>query len=88
MILAAYARAVEAAFAALGPDQLDLFRETTGPYPVEVIEATAGPRSDPAGQSAGLVGAERSLAAVPALRPGAQLAGSPGRRASPFSVSA
>jgi hypothetical protein len=40
VILAAYARAVEAAFGSLGPGQLELFRETTGPYPVEVVEAT------------------------------------------------
>ena len=39
VILATYARAVEAAFESLGEDQLDLFRETTDPYPVEVIEA-------------------------------------------------
>ncbi len=39
VILAAYARAVEAAFDSLGPGQLDLFRETTGPYPVELVEA-------------------------------------------------
>ena len=38
-ILASYVRAVESAFAELGPDQLDLFRATTGPPPVEVIEA-------------------------------------------------
>jgi cation transport regulator ChaC len=39
VILAPYLRAVEAGFSALGPDQLELFRETTGPTPVEVIEA-------------------------------------------------
>jgi hypothetical protein len=39
VILAPYARAVEAAFESLGPGQLELFRQTTGPYPVEVIEA-------------------------------------------------
>ena len=38
VILASYARAVEAAFGALGPDQLELFRETTGSPPVEVVE--------------------------------------------------
>jgi hypothetical protein len=38
VILASYARAVEAAFDALGPQQLELFRETTGPYPVDVVE--------------------------------------------------
>jgi cation transport regulator ChaC len=39
VILASYARAVEAAFESLGEGQLDLFRETTDPYPVELIEA-------------------------------------------------
>ena len=39
VILAAYLRAVQAAFATLGSDQLDLFEETTGRPPVEVIEA-------------------------------------------------
>jgi hypothetical protein len=39
VILASYARAVEAAFGSLGPGQLDLFHETTAPPPVEVIEA-------------------------------------------------
>ena len=39
VILAAYVRAVEGAFGALGAGQLELFRETTGPTPVEVIEA-------------------------------------------------
>ena len=29
----------EAAFGTLGADQLDLFHETTGPPPVEVVEA-------------------------------------------------
>jgi len=39
VILGPYVRAVEAAFAAMGNDQLDLFHETTGDPPVEVIEA-------------------------------------------------
>ena len=39
MILASYERAVEAAFESLGPGELELFRETTGPRPVEVVEA-------------------------------------------------
>jgi hypothetical protein len=39
VILAPYVRAVEGAFGTLGADQLDLFHETTGPAPVEVIEA-------------------------------------------------
>ena len=39
VILAGYLQAVETAFAELGEGQLDLFNETTGPPPVEVIEA-------------------------------------------------
>jgi hypothetical protein len=38
-VIAAYAERVESAFAALGEDQLRLYRETTGPPPVEVIDA-------------------------------------------------
>jgi cation transport regulator ChaC len=38
-ILASYARTVEAAFAALGPGHLETFRETTGPPPLEPVEA-------------------------------------------------
>lgn len=40
IILATYARAVEEAFDALGPGHLDTYRTTTGPYPVERLEAT------------------------------------------------
>ena len=40
IILASYASAVEQAFDALGPGHLDTYRATTGPYPVERIEAT------------------------------------------------
>ena len=40
IVIAAYPRLVEAAFAALGPEQLELFRETTPPPPVEITEAT------------------------------------------------
>jgi cation transport regulator ChaC len=39
VVLAPYVRAIEAAFETLGPAQLDRFRETTGPIPVEVVEA-------------------------------------------------
>jgi len=39
VILAPYLRAVEAAFGSIGGNQLELFRETTGPVPVEVVEA-------------------------------------------------
>ena len=38
-IVAGYVRAVEAAFDELGPGELALFRKTTGPLPVETIEA-------------------------------------------------
>lgn len=38
VVLAAYVRAVEAAFASLGPGQLELFRATTGRPPVAVVE--------------------------------------------------
>jgi len=40
VILATYARAVEGAFGAITPDGLDVYRATTGPYPVERVEAT------------------------------------------------
>ena len=49
VILATYARAVEAAFETLGPDQLDLFRETTDPHPVEVVEGVLVRDQIPAG---------------------------------------
>lgn len=39
VVIAAYAERVEAAFAALGSEQLRLYRETTGPPPVEVVDA-------------------------------------------------
>lgn len=53
VILATYARAVEAAFDSIGPGQLDLFRETTGPYPVDVIEAVLVRHQIPAGNPTG-----------------------------------
>lgn len=40
IIVANYLATVEAAFEELGPGQLDLFRATTAPPPVEVAEAT------------------------------------------------
>ena len=49
VILASYARAVEAAFESLGPGQLDLFRETTDPHPVEVVEGVLVSDRIPAG---------------------------------------
>jgi hypothetical protein len=39
IIISTYPAAIEAAFAALGPDQLELYRATTAPPPVEVIDA-------------------------------------------------
>jgi hypothetical protein len=39
VVLAPYVRAVEAAFGTIGAGELDLFHATTGPPPVEVIEA-------------------------------------------------
>lgn len=39
VIIASYPRAIEAAFAARGPDALDAYRATTAPPPVEVVEA-------------------------------------------------
>jgi cation transport regulator ChaC len=49
IILASYARAVEAAFESLGPGQLDLFRATTDPRPVEVVEGVLVRDRIPAG---------------------------------------
>lgn len=40
VIIAGYAEAVERAFATLGEDELARYRQTTLPYPVEVVEAT------------------------------------------------
>ena len=40
IVIAEYVRTVEAAFAALGPGQLELFQRTTDPPPVEPSEAT------------------------------------------------
>jgi hypothetical protein len=39
IVIANYLRAVESAFAELGPRALELFRETTAPAPVQVVEA-------------------------------------------------
>jgi hypothetical protein len=38
VIVATYPAAVEAAFAALGPGQLELFRATTAPPPAPLVE--------------------------------------------------
>jgi len=39
IVIAAYVRTVEAAFAALGPRHAELYRSTTAPPPVEPVEA-------------------------------------------------
>lgn len=39
VIIAAYVSTVESAFDALGPGQLELFRETTGTLPVDAVDA-------------------------------------------------
>jgi hypothetical protein len=49
VILATYALAVEMAFEELGPTELEAFRESTGPYPVEVVEATLVRDRSPSG---------------------------------------
>jgi cation transport regulator ChaC len=40
VILATYANAIEGAFEALGPEELERYLQTTGPYPVERVSAT------------------------------------------------
>jgi len=49
VILAPYLRAVEGAFGSIGAAELDLFRETTGALPVDVIEAVLVRDEIPAG---------------------------------------
>ena len=49
IILASYARAVEAAFESLGPSQLELFHATTDPRPVEIVEGVLVRDRIPAG---------------------------------------
>jgi hypothetical protein len=49
IVIAPYVRTVEAAFGELGPAHLDLYRETTDPPPVEVVEATLVSDQIPAG---------------------------------------
>ena len=53
IIVANYLSTVEAAFDELGPGQLDLFRATTAPPPVEVTESDPGPRPIPEGNPRG-----------------------------------
>ena len=40
IVVASYPATIEAAFAELGPEQLELYRRTTAPIPVEVTAAT------------------------------------------------
>jgi hypothetical protein len=49
VLIAGYLEAVESAFDKLGPGQLDLFRETTDPLPVEVVAASLVADRIPAG---------------------------------------
>ncbi len=49
VLIASYARAVESAFADLGPGQLELFRRTTRPVGVELTEASLVRDRIPAG---------------------------------------
>jgi hypothetical protein len=49
VLIATYLEAVERAFETLGPGQLELFHETTGPPPVEVVAATLVEDRIPAG---------------------------------------
>lgn len=49
VVIASYAAFVEAAFEALGPGQRELYLETTGPPPVEVVDAVLVEDRIPAG---------------------------------------
>jgi hypothetical protein len=49
VVIAAYLRTVEEAFAALGPGELEGFRRTTGPPPAPVVEALLTRDEIPAG---------------------------------------
>jgi cation transport regulator ChaC len=49
VVLAPYLHAVESGFSAIGQDQLEVFRETTGPVPVDVIDAVLVRDEIPAG---------------------------------------
>jgi cation transport regulator ChaC len=49
VILATYAEAVERGFEGLGPGELDHYRRTTGPHPVELVEAALVVDNIPAG---------------------------------------
>ena len=49
VLISTYLEAVEGAFEALGPGQLELFRKTTGAPPVEVVAATLVADRIPAG---------------------------------------
>ncbi|MET0926521.1 MAG: gamma-glutamylcyclotransferase family protein [Solirubrobacterales bacterium] len=49
IVIASYPATIEAAFAELGPEQLELYRRTTAPIPVEVTAATLVRDRIPAG---------------------------------------
>jgi hypothetical protein len=49
VILASYLRTVESAFERLGDGQLERFRRSTGPPPVDAVEATLVRDRIPAG---------------------------------------
>ncbi|MET0750839.1 MAG: gamma-glutamylcyclotransferase family protein [Solirubrobacterales bacterium] len=49
IVVASYPATIEAAFAELGPEQLELYRRTTAPIPVEVTAATLVRDRIPAG---------------------------------------
>lgn len=49
IVVASYPATIEAAFAQLGPEQLELYRRTTAPIPVEVTAATLVRDRIPAG---------------------------------------
>ena len=49
VVVASYPATIEAAFAELGPEQLELYRRTTAPIPVEVTAATLVRDRIPAG---------------------------------------
>ena len=84
VILASYARAVEAAFESLGPGQLELFRETHRPPPGRGRRGRAGPRPDPGRQPQGVVVPQSPFQCC-AQAPSSRIAGP---SALPLSVSA
>ncbi len=93
VILATYANAVEAAFEAMGEGELEAFLATTGPYPVERVEATLVLDRIPRGQPPGLVApasrdwdrrrCRRRIAAAAELARALDLGGDPAAPAGP-----